>query len=365
MMVLANHALMLFFASTGYLRLEGWLARLSVSAVISIEWLFVLSGYLIGAMMIRSFESERPWLVSARDFWLRRWFRTLPNYYLFLLVNVALVYSGIATGVFDWKFIVFSQNLAWREAEPHFFGESWSLALDEWFYVLMPLMLGMLAWLKFKENKQKFLLVSAVLIFVPTFLRALHPAPADFFQWDSEVRRVTIHHLDATGWGVLAAVVNKWYRGWWTKNTGYKALAGIGAMGGGIFMVCTLLTPAAEAWVQPYFVSVFAITFMAAGTFLFMPWMTQKFQAAPAVGFVTGRISMYSYSIYLCHFPLIFIFLRVFSLDAGVSGAYLTGIVLLWLVCVLGCSAAIYHFFEGPVADMRERFTRRVDASPF
>ena len=28
-------------------------------------------------------------------FWIRRWFRTLPNYYLVLLINIFIVYFGI------------------------------------------------------------------------------------------------------------------------------------------------------------------------------------------------------------------------------------------------------------------------------
>ena len=39
--------------------------------------------------------------------------------------------------------------------------------------------------------------------------------------------------------------------------------------------------------------------------------------------------------------------------------------LLCWLLAVLASSALIYHVFEGPVADLRERFTKRVDASPF
>ena len=59
--VLFNHALIGFFFGPGRLQFQGFIADLSASTVLSIEWLFVLSGYLIGAMMIRSFESGRPW----------------------------------------------------------------------------------------------------------------------------------------------------------------------------------------------------------------------------------------------------------------------------------------------------------------
>ena len=87
---------------------------------ISIEWLFVLSGFLIGTMMIRSFDGDRKWLQCAKDFWLRRWFRTIPNYYLFVLVNLLLTIYGISDGVFEYRYLAFSQNLAWVEKHRHF-----------------------------------------------------------------------------------------------------------------------------------------------------------------------------------------------------------------------------------------------------
>ncbi|NZA01507.1 hypothetical protein H0I39_06520 [Ottowia beijingensis] len=166
----------------------------------AIEWLFVLSGFLIGSMMIRSFEARDGWWASARDFWLRRWFRTIPNYYLFLALNAALAWWGIEEGRFDWSFAVFSQNLAWAQEKPLFFAEAWSLALDEWFYFLMPILIGVVAWMRHLERRHLFWAVALVLILIPSVLRSIITPPAHFFEWDDHVRRVTIMHLDATGW---------------------------------------------------------------------------------------------------------------------------------------------------------------------
>jgi peptidoglycan/LPS O-acetylase OafA/YrhL len=363
--VLFNHALIGFFFGPGRLQFQGFIADLSASTVLSIEWLFVLSGYLIGAMMIRSFESGRPWAQCARDFWLRRWFRTLPNYYLFILVNLWLVQLGWASGQFQASFLYFSQNLYQVEPTPHFFGESWSLALDEWFYLLMPLMLGLCGLASLKANKPRFMLVAGILIVSPAVMRVLHPMQGDFFQWDAEIRRITLYHLDATGWGVLAAVCNKWCRGWWRSHAGPKAFAGLGVMLLGVWLVTSLVAPADQALVPRQGASVASITLMGLGTFLCMPWLTQGFARAPRLEALTGRISMYSYSIYLCHFPLLFVFLHFFPVSGDSTSAYVAAVVACWLLAVVATSALIFHVFEGPVADLRERFTKRVDASPF
>jgi peptidoglycan/LPS O-acetylase OafA/YrhL len=364
--VLANHALLGFFFGPGLVRPEGAILGVSASTVISIEWLFVLSGFLIGAMMIRSFEKEgRTWWESARDFWLRRWFRTIPNYYLFLLVNALLVWLGIAQGHISLSYFVFSQNLVGEERVPHFFGEAWSLALDEWFYFILPLLIGLLGLWGCKQKKTAFFLASAALIAAPTLARWMHDVPADFLQWDGQIRRVTIYHLDATGWGVLAAAVNKWCPHWWRRDTVAKAAAGVALMLCGIAAVQGLAFPQALGEYERRYCSVFATTLMNIGTFLSMPWITQRVARGRWVQWLTGKLSDYSYSIYLAHFPGIYLFTHALDIHAGRTPAFMATVVIAWLTVTVGASALIFHSFEKPVADLRERFTKRVNAAPF
>ena len=271
--VLFNHALIGFYFEPSILKFEGLIAAISASTVLSIEWLFILSGFLIGNMMIRSFEKNQNWFSAARDFWLRRWFRTIPNYYLFLAINFGLVSAGIASGPFEFKYLVFSQNLAWTEKTPHFFGESWSLALDEWFYLIMPLAIGLLGFL-FSNQKHKFILAALMLIAIPTLARIFHTTTTDFFQWDAEIRRITIYHLDATGWGVLAACVNKWFLPSWQKSRHTKALIGLALMAAGVFLVIGLAFENALNGFGHFISHSFSITLMSAGTILVLPWLT-------------------------------------------------------------------------------------------
>lgn len=363
--VLANHGFFVFLLDTGKVSWAGLPAYLSASAVVSIEWLFVLSGYLIGTMMIRSFEKPGTWRQRTRDFWLRRWFRTVPNYYLFLLVNAALVYFGVATGSFHWTFLVFSQNLYAAEAQPHFFGESWSLALDEWFYVAMPLLLGLTLWAFKAGLRAAFVATAVVLIVVPTCARALHGVPADFFVWDAEIRRVTIYHLDATGWGVLAAAANRWYKPWWGSQREWRATIGLVATLVGLAMVWRFvdgdLGPSFSGW----FMNVFALTLMGLGTFLFMPWLTHCQIGRNIFSGFVDRTSLYSYSIYLCHFPLLFIVSAGFDLRSGVDSMRLMLAAAIWLISVYAVSALVFHLFEKPVSDLREIYTKKISSMPF
>ena len=364
LIVIANHCLFGFFVDTSRVKFEGVTASVSASAVIAIEWLFVLSGFLIGTMMIRSFEREKNWLKSARDFWLRRWFRTIPNYYLFVLINLFLINAGVASGEFEFKYFLFSQNLAWVEATPHFFGEAWSLALDEWFYLLMPLMIGIFGFFS-KNKKVKFITTAAMLISIPAILRLIHHTPVGFFEWDSEIRRITIFHLDATGWGVLAAAINKWFPGWWRGGVKGKAFFGLVCMLAGEFFVIGLLNP---TWMNNFlyeFGNTFSITLMAGGTFLMLPWLTSLHIKIELIDWIVGKLSLFSYSIYLVHFPLIFIFQYFFRVDQFTPPIHLFTVVTGWLAAIVVLSGLLFYFFEKPVADIRDSFTKRVNASPF
>lgn len=363
--VLANHCFLGLFVATGVVAWNGLASYLSASAIISIEWLFVLSGYLIGTMMIRIFEKEHDSSSACRDFWLRRWFRTLPCYYLFLLVNICLSHVLPDTGTFDWSYVVFSQNLVLPERQPHFFGESWSLAVDEWFYLIMPLLLiGSVRLMKL-SIRQAFLFSALVLICTPFLARLCHTVPSSFFQWDAEIRRITIYHLDATGWGVLAAALSRWYAHWWQRSPALKA-------GGGALL--TLLGLAAiwklvhSGWESSALYVVFnagSISLMGVGALLLLPAIVCLRPVAGLLHGLVAKISLYSYTLYLSHFPLLFIIRAVFELGAESPLSVLILAAAIWLLLVWCVSILVFSFFEKPVSDLRERITTRVDAKPF
>jgi peptidoglycan/LPS O-acetylase OafA/YrhL len=377
LIVLANHAFLGFFVLLGGITWEGRRAAWSLTAFVSIEWLFVLSGFLIGTMMIRSFEAEGTFWSRARSFWLRRWFRTLPNYYLFLLMNIAIVTWGLhgtlPTGKPLWQHAVFAQNLLGPERVPFFFNEAWSLALDEWFYLTLPLLVGLMSLVARARPRQAFLGATALLILVPTTLRLLVPIPTDPFAWDLNVRRITLLHLDATGWGVLAALVNRWAPDAWRRAAGAKAVVGLFLMLLGIAalqaMFQVLPGPAGDwlvAWLR--FPVAFALTCTGLGTFLALPAIARLRAPAPAAASAVATLSNYTYSIYLSHFPLFFLIAEVTSRTMGeppFRPGILWMLVALWLALVVTVSALTYTWFEKPTSDLRERFTRKVDASPF
>jgi len=68
---------------------------MSIAGVYGVEIFFVLSGFLIGRIVYRIYSSEDFGFSKVFYFWIRRWFRTLPNYYLALAVNIGVaIYLG-------------------------------------------------------------------------------------------------------------------------------------------------------------------------------------------------------------------------------------------------------------------------------
>ena len=103
LMVLSSHAL--FFVRPLFPAIQA----LSLFGYLGVELFFVLSGFLVGGIAIRSFGAQ-PGTADLFGFWVRRWFRTLPNYYLFLGVNLAMAAPAGPGGVAPY--LVFLQNLA-------------------------------------------------------------------------------------------------------------------------------------------------------------------------------------------------------------------------------------------------------------
>ncbi|NQY05998.1 MAG: acyltransferase, partial [Flavobacteriaceae bacterium] len=124
---------------------------------LGVEIFFVLSGFLIGNLLYKRFVIEKPTKKSILHFWVRRWFRTLPNYYLVLLINiVVLAIVKYQLPNFEpardiWKYFFFAHNL--HSEQIVFFPESWSLSIEEYAYLIGPIMLYGAAFF-FKNNRK-------------------------------------------------------------------------------------------------------------------------------------------------------------------------------------------------------------------
>src|SRR5262245_20003773 len=64
----------------------------SFAGIFGVELFFVLSGFLIGGILLRLFDVSCS-LKQVKSFWMRRWFRTLRKYLLFMIFNLLFFLS--------------------------------------------------------------------------------------------------------------------------------------------------------------------------------------------------------------------------------------------------------------------------------
>ncbi|MEM7039306.1 MAG: acyltransferase, partial [Bacteroidota bacterium] len=162
-----------------------------------VEVFFVLSGYLIGQIILRTFQ-ESFTFDKVKEFWIRRWFRTLPMYFAVLLV---LDFILDKSGEFHWSYYLFLQNF---NDSIGFFSVSWSLTIEEWFYLLLPLLFLIVRPHKATRGQMLGFLGSVLVII--TIARAAYVLSADP-NFDMGIRKFVPIRLDALMVGVLLAHV--------------------------------------------------------------------------------------------------------------------------------------------------------------
>ena len=112
--------------------------RTWVPAVLGVELFFVLSGYLIGGLLIREIRDTGTFgMRQLYRFLARRWMRTIPAYWLVLTIMIPLwlfvVHKTLSLKVLGYFF--FLQNFI--TPHPGFYSVGWSLSVEEWFYIVL------------------------------------------------------------------------------------------------------------------------------------------------------------------------------------------------------------------------------------
>ncbi|XOV67573.1 MAG: acyltransferase family protein [Fluviicola sp.] len=315
-----------------------------------VELFFVLSGFLIGTILIKTLEeSERFGWRELVHFWKRRWFRTLPNYYLILLVNFILVSTSVIGGEdsldqFNWKFLFFAHNL--YEGFYGFFWESWSLSVEEWFYISLPLII---IGLRFFLSKRATLLASIViLIAAPLLYRySLADENYDAFWFDVEVRKVVIVRLDTIIYGVLAAYIAYYYKEIWYKTRWITFLLGL------FLMYQVMYTPHP---IDTLYGKVFYFTALSIAAMLLLP-MAASLKSNPlgTVGRGITFISKISYAMYLVNLALVAQVIINIAKDMPpltVKQHWLAYIIF-WTATII-FSTVIYYLYEKPMTKLRD-----------
>lgn len=310
---------------------------------------FVLSGYLIGRILINDSQKNGCNSVTLLNFWSRRWLRTLPAYFFILTILVLLTLTIASENILSTRtylYFIFSQNIAW--SHPKFFSEAWSLAVEEWFYLSVPLLLFFVVYLTNTSIKRAILIIAVIIIFGSTAIRIVRISIGDIHsthEWDLAVRKIVIFRLDSLMFGVIGAYFSIFAESWWSKIRKLTFFLGIclfildQAMQSNVFWrdyIQLTATPFAALCVLP----------------LLSLWKTCPHPLLKVVTFV----SLISYSLYLVHLSLVQNFLLALYID-NVPTAFSTTAVIYVLYWSMSISIAyfIWRYVETPFLKIRER----------
>lgn len=189
-------AMVLVFHSVQFLPSKPeWIWALSKPGHYGVELFFVLSGYLIGTLYFRELDTTGS--VDTGRFILRRITRTIPPY-LLALAPAFLGSFFFEKEHFRWEYLVFLQNYL---PEMPYFMPSWSLCVEEHFYLLLPFILYSLVWLG-RRLRLASMVIAIILLASPTILRVAEYKELPSFGY---FRTASHFHFDALFLGVFAA----------------------------------------------------------------------------------------------------------------------------------------------------------------
>ncbi|UUT35896.1 acyltransferase family protein [Microbacterium elymi] len=329
----------------------GWWLR---SGFIGVDVFFVISGFLITSLRCR--ERERTGRIALVDFWRRRARRLLPA--LALLVTVTATWAWMIGGDvlvrLGWQVagaITFSYNWVsvaggsdyFTAGTPELLRNLWSLAVEEQFYLVWPLLLLVLLFLPRRWARAAAALAAAVASawWMAAVVSGGGGLTRAYFGTDTHAFGLLLGVALAVGLQrVLTAPPA------WMLRTGARATgAAVGTVAlAGLFAIALLPE-------QPD-----TITFpgtLAAASVLTAIVIVAGTAAGSALGPALDAgplrwIGDRSYSIYLWHWPLLVLIAAMTGRTAGSDPlpAWIGGLVLVLTVL---CAAASHRFVEQPV----------------
>jgi peptidoglycan/LPS O-acetylase OafA/YrhL len=357
LLVLGNHPpFELLPSHWGY----GFFAMWQQGGWIGVDLFFVLSGFLIGGLLFK--EIARTGTLDCRRFLIRRAFKIWPVYFLFLAVNGVhrlLRFPGDFTerlnGVVSsfWPNLLHIQNYTGYWGSP--FGHTWSLAVEEHFYLTLPVLL-MFLLRRGPDALDRFL---PKLILITTALcLGLRVATAIAFPVFNIWIHLTPTHLriDSLAVGVfLAWLVQSDHVLPLKFRSPFVLIAGLACL------IPAFLFPREHFAMHTFGYSLFWI-----GASLIVLWgwahhaasNGEKDRGGNAVLKVMAYIGMFSYSIYLWHLP--YSISLVHRLVGNLQTPYAYGLAMLvysFTAILLGIVS--YSLVEGPALNLRDRLFPR------
>lgn len=312
---------------------------------IGVDLFFVLSGFLITGILLDARRESHYY----RNFYARRALRIWPLYYAVLLLAI-FVFPLLEPHLrpliqqYPWRwYFLYVQNFAYGQGGIPVLTVTWSLAIEEQFYLAWPLVISAIAGRRFR-NLLVALLVAAPLLRLLMLLTGQDPG---------NIFTYTFSRMDGIAAGSLLA--------WWMRSESFTPEKlrrwGIMTLGvGGVASLALLTWRQGSVWVFSALAAAFAGLLMLVLDARRRPgWGSKLLAWRPMRS--TGKIS---YGLYLLH-PMAFALalplgraLHLETVGGGTAGDLLGSLARLALVYLVATFS--WYVFESPLLKLKTYF---------
>lgn len=326
----------------------GWHGAFDTPGMLAAEMFFALSGFLVGRILIADFALgvNRG---SLFHFWTRRWLRTLPLYTLFLLLSAVSIYllRGVDVLPLVPRYLVFVQNF--HQVPPDFFGQSWTLSIEEWFYLLSPLTVYFL-YTGVGSLDRAVLITFLIFFLLPLVFRVEHALVDTSASWRHLYRKAVLYRFDAIMAGVGMAWLYEFRPIWWVQLR--RKLIVLGCL---LLVLCAVVTEHFEL-TNTFLGKTFFFSALALGCAAVLPW----FQTLPRpqshlVREGVRHLALLSYSLYLANNEVSVLLRHPYVVGTlGLEQSFARA-VLVFLTLTFFIAWAANRWVERPVLRLRDR----------
>jgi peptidoglycan/LPS O-acetylase OafA/YrhL len=291
-----------------------------------VDLFFVLSGWLLGGQLFK--EAERNGHIQIKRFWIRRWMRTIPAYLAILILSVLQRYLTKDNVEFPWSYFFFIQNY---DSTLDFFSISWSLCVEEQFYLIIAPLLALLT----STNKKITTISLLILLLTPLLIRQNG--------WYDNMYQ-THARIDCCVAGVFLAHIYHQYKPAWNKMAELAIPLMVASVSFYILFYVARYNP--QWGIKDPDPIILAIIF---GIFVMFANSNSRLRDVlyiPGANYIATR----SYALYLLH-PEVLALMKRFLSDLP--------FIIYLLIAILGSivlSEILYRTIEKPFMDAREKF---------
>jgi len=134
---------------------------------LGVDLFFVISGFLIGSILFK--EYKRTKTLNFKSFYLRRFLRLFPVYFFSMIIALYFLDgNGAERWTTAWSNLIYVNNYVFKS----YMGWTWSLAIEEQFYIVIPFLIVFL-FPKFRKKRVLFTIL-AIIPIVLTYYYSVH-----------------------------------------------------------------------------------------------------------------------------------------------------------------------------------------------